>query len=293
MKTFSTFKRVSATSLLLLVLVLGLQAAMTPSQALWPFNKKDDEASQEVKEEDLTSAEKLKQEQGKLSDKDKEAASKRVKDEAQKKEAEAAQQAAQQHQAQKRAPKVQIESPVSDEVHSLEVERPIQSEDYVDKNDYVAVDDPNNPLGITTAAKRLDQTADMIDRKQYTQAIQQLNELKSWLVDATEVHITLYKTLKDVTNAQVQSEMEKQLALQFAVLRDKAFFQLGMAHLGQSDYPTAIKSLSKVIQSQPRSEMGVKAYEVLQQIGFTEKVKLRERASAPAANKAPEADSTP
>ncbi|MCA9789855.1 MAG: hypothetical protein KC462_08780 [Cyanobacteria bacterium HKST-UBA05] len=252
---------------------------MAPTaSALWPFNKNDD--VEEVKAEDMTAAEKIKQEQGKLSDDDKKEANKRVKKEAAEEQQQAVEQQQAAAQAQQKKPKVHITSPISKEVDSLEVERPVQTDDYVDKNDYVAVDDPANPLGITTSARQLDSTADMIDRQQYSQAVDELTKLKQWLVDATEVHINLYKTLKEVSSAQVQAELEKQLALQFAVLRDKAFFQLGMAALGQKDYSTAIKNLSKVVQSQPRSPMGAKAYEVLQQIGFTEKVKLREATRA-------------
>lgn len=173
-------------------------------------------------------------------------------------------------------PKVQVKSPLSDELNNLKVEDPIESQLSPPDKTFVAVDDPKNPLGITTSAQKLNESAQMISQKRYKEAGAILNPLKDWLVDATEAHINLHKTLKAIPSAQVQAELEKQLALQFALLRDKAFFQLGMLSIGQSDYSNAVKNLSRVIQSQPRSPMGAQAYEVLQQIGFTEKIQLKE-----------------
>lgn len=173
-------------------------------------------------------------------------------------------------------PQVQVRSPLTDETNSLKVEDPIESPMLPPDKTFVAVDDPKNPLGITISAEKLNRAADLISQKKYKEAEQMLNPLKDWLVEATEAHINLHKTLKGLPSAQVQAELEKQLALQFALLRDKAFFQLGMLGVGQHNYNTAVKNLSRVVQSQPRSPMGAQAYEVLQQIGFTEKIQLRE-----------------
>lgn len=173
-------------------------------------------------------------------------------------------------------PRVQVQSPLTDELNSLKVEDPVESQELPPDKTYVTVDDPKNPLGVTVSAQKLNACAQLISQKKYKEAQTQLTALKDWLVEATEAHINLYKTLKNFPNAQVQAELEKQLALQFALLRDKSFFQLGMLAIGQQDYPNAVKNLSHVIQSQPRSPMGAQAYEVLQKIGFTEKIQLRE-----------------
>lgn len=173
-------------------------------------------------------------------------------------------------------PRVQVKSPLSTELDGLKVEDPVESPELPPDKTYVTVDDPANPLGITTSAQILNTGAQMISQKKYKEAEQILTPLKDWLVDATEAHINLHKTLKNVPSAQVQAELEKQLALQFALLRDKAFFQLGMLRIGTNDYSGAIKDLSRVVQSQPRSPMGAQAYDVLQKIGFTEKIQLRE-----------------
>jgi len=173
-------------------------------------------------------------------------------------------------------PQVQVKSPLTEELNGLKVEDPVESPTMPLDKTFVAIDDPKNPLGITVSAQKLNDSAQLIGQKKYKEAEKILTPLKDWLVDATESHINLHKTLKSIPSAQVQGELEKQLALQFALLRDKAFFQLGMLYIGESDYPNAIKNLSRVIESQPRSPMGAEAYEVLEKIGFTEKIQLHE-----------------
>ncbi len=139
-----------------------------------------------------------------------------------------------------------------------------------------ALDNPENPFGFADAQKKLNATAALIEKKDYAMAKSLLLPLKDWLVESTESHISLYKALNNVPSAKVQAELEKQVALEFALLRDKAFFQLGKIYLAENDSRTGIKMLIEVVKSQPRSETGLKAYELLQEIGFTQKLQLVE-----------------
>jgi hypothetical protein len=136
------------------------------------------------------------------------------------------------------------------------------------------LDDPNNPLGITASQKQLDAIDRLIDNKQYISARSQLAPLKQWLIDATEIHIDLYKTLSKLSSARTQAEFEKQVALKFGMLRDEALFLQGRILVGENQLKDATKMLTEVIKSQPRSDIGVQAYGMLQQIGFTEKIQL-------------------
>jgi hypothetical protein len=140
----------------------------------------------------------------------------------------------------------------------------------------VTLDNPHNPLGFADAENRLNQIDALIKDNQLTQARNLLTPLKQWLVDSTEAHLGLHKALGNVSSARAQSELEKQLALQFALMRDKAMFLMGSINVKESNYKTAIKDLTEVIKSQPRSEMGLKSYQMLQEIGFTEKLQLTE-----------------
>jgi len=156
---------------------------------------------------------------------------------------------------------------------NAKIEKPTISEDNPPIK-LVTLDDPTNPLGFTDALNRLNNISTLIENEDFHQAKILLTPLRQWLVDSTEAHIGLYKALSNVSSAKAQAELEKQLALQFALLRDKAMFQMGVLQVQQKNYKAAIKDLTEVIKSQPRSEMGLKAYSLLQEIGFTEKLQI-------------------
>lgn len=138
------------------------------------------------------------------------------------------------------------------------------------------VDDPNNPLGLTAAKRRIDEVNQLLQAKQTGQAIQKLEPLKDWLIIATEAHIDLYKTLNRLPSARVQAEFEKQLALEFAKLRDQSLLQLGQLYIQSNQKDKAVKLLVSVVQSQTRSPVGQQAYQSLQDIGFTEALQIAE-----------------
>ncbi len=138
----------------------------------------------------------------------------------------------------------------------------------------VKLDDPTNPLGLHRAITDLHKANRLITSNQLLEARELLVPLRLWLVDATEAHIGLYRTLNKLPSAKAQAELEKQLALDFARLRDKSMMELGRLYVAEVNYPKAVKELTEVVKSQPNSKMGVEAYELLQQIGFTEKIIL-------------------
>lgn len=140
----------------------------------------------------------------------------------------------------------------------------------------VTLDNPTNPFGFIDAQNKLARATQLIEKKDLSQARLVLTPLRQWLVDSTEAHINLYKALSNVSNAKVQAELEKQLALQFALLRDKSMYQLSRVDISEKNYKTAIKDLIEVVKSQPRGDIGIKAYQLLQEIGFTEKLQLVE-----------------
>lgn len=139
-----------------------------------------------------------------------------------------------------------------------------------------SLDNEANPLGIANARKRLHSSAKLLEEKKFTEAGDILVPLKEWLVKSTEAHIALYKALNNVPSARAQAELEKQVALDFARMRDISFLQMGQFYIGQNQKTDAIPLLIEVVKSQPRGDIGLKAYSLLQEIGFTQKLQLLE-----------------
>jgi len=134
--------------------------------------------------------------------------------------------------------------------------------------------DPANPLGLADATNRLDHVEKLISLRRVDEAKSTLPPLRQWLIDSTEAHINLYKTLNKLPSARAQAELERQLALEFALLRDRSIFLAGKINIADKDYKKAVKELIEVVKSQPKSRMGIEAYGLLQDIGFTEKIHL-------------------
>jgi len=138
------------------------------------------------------------------------------------------------------------------------------------------LDKPDNPYGLAAAQNRLNRTALLIQQGKVAEAKPELLSLKEWVTEATEAHIGLYKALSKIPSAQVQAELEKQVALEFATMRDKTYYQLAKINLAQNNPREATKLLVEVVKSQPSSAVGVEAYETLQAMGFTQKMQLIE-----------------
>ncbi|WP_373532843.1 hypothetical protein [Vampirovibrio sp.] len=136
------------------------------------------------------------------------------------------------------------------------------------------LDDPTNPLGFADAEIKLKRYIGLNDAKRFQEARLGLMPLRQWLIDLTEAHIGLYKTLNQIPSAKGQAELEKELALQFAQLRDRAMMEMARVYIADKDYGKAVKELAEVVKSQPKSRVGLRSYEMLQEIGFTEKLQL-------------------
>ena len=136
------------------------------------------------------------------------------------------------------------------------------------------IDNPNNKMGLTFANNELKAIVQLKDAGQINSALTKSQALNTWLIDATETHIDLFQTLNRVPSARVQAAFEKKLGLEFAKLRDQNLLTLGELYIKANREREAVRPLTQLIQSQSRSAMGYKAYQLLQEIGFTEELKL-------------------
>ncbi len=160
------------------------------------------------------------------------------------------------------------------ELTNVKIENPQVDPENPPVYNHPRLDDPTNPLGFTDAENRLRNVMTLIENNRIYEAKSTLVPLRQWLVDSTEAHINLYKVLNTVSSAKAQAELEKQLALEFAQLRDQSMLEMGKIYIAEKDYQKAVKELTEVIKSQPRSQLGIRSYELLQEIGFTQKLQL-------------------
>ena len=144
------------------------------------------------------------------------------------------------------------------------------------KSDMNPLLNPKNPLGLSAADNNIKNTAYFIKNNNLAAAKALIAPTLSWLSDATEYHTNLYKTLKDIDTAKVQADVERELALKYALLRDKAAYQLAVVDINQNKLMDASDKLVDIVRSQPTTQLGFDAYHKLQDIGFTYKVQFEE-----------------
>jgi hypothetical protein len=130
---------------------------------------------------------------------------------------------------------------------------------------------PSNALGITYAENTIKKANFYLGEKDYESAAAELNSILRWLEDSTEYHTELYQTLNKLENSEVQAGIERELAIKFAVLRDKALLLSAKVDIANKNKRKAVKNLVEVVRSQPSTELGFEAYQLLQKIGFTYK----------------------
>ncbi len=140
------------------------------------------------------------------------------------------------------------------------------------KQDSEKVYNPKNTLGVTYAKNVIDKAKFYIEEEDYDSAKEALNSINDWVYEATEYHTNLFKTLQGVDNSEAQADIERDLAMKFAILRDKLLFLNAKVFIANGKKPQAVKNLVNVVRSQPSTDLGFKAYDLLQDIGFTYKV---------------------
>jgi len=134
---------------------------------------------------------------------------------------------------------------------------------------YIATDDVKNQIGPAYAESMVQKIESNIKNNNYSQAKQQLAEISQWVSDATEYHTDLFKTLKKLDKADAQANIERDLAIKFATMRDKILFLQAQVQVHNGDKKTAVDNLVEVVKSQPSSDLGFKAYNLIKTIGFS------------------------
>ena len=134
----------------------------------------------------------------------------------------------------------------------------------------------SNPIGLVYAEDSINKAIVLMQKNRFVEAKSIVEPLYDWLEEATECHTNLYKVLKDIDTAKVQADLERELALKSAILRDSASYQLSLLYIEENDLKKATPKLVDIVRSQPKTQLGFSAYQVLQQIGFTYKMQLTE-----------------
>lgn len=103
--------------------------------------------------------------------------------------------------------------------------------------------------------------------------------LSEWLQDVANAHWKMYKAFDKSPLTKSQAKQEKEIALRFSKLKNRAKLLKADLFIKQRRVPEALQPLVEIVCQEPRSQTGKDAYQRLVQLGFSQKAKSLELAS--------------
>jgi hypothetical protein len=136
-----------------------------------------------------------------------------------------------------------------------------------DAQKYRQLEQQNSILSIAGADQMLKAAQSAAQEGRFSDAVARNQEAVTTLNQMSTFHQQLSRSFAGIDNRI--SDEEKQLALQAAIKRDEATYQLALIHRAQGKPELAVPLLVRITVSQnPTRELGQKAYQQLYEIGF-------------------------
>jgi hypothetical protein len=155
--------------------------------------------------------------------------------------------------------------------------------------------DPNNPqpmapdgslLSLPAGQRLMAEASSAIDAQDYVLTAKKLQEARQVFNQLSNFHQQLATSFSGIDNQVFSAQRQK--ALESALLRDDATYQLALVHRAQNQPELAVPLLIQIIRSQnPTGDLGKKAYQQLFEIGFVDSPYPRPRNSQPTSSATP------
>lgn len=134
-------------------------------------------------------------------------------------------------------------------------------------------EDSGNQLGLIYTSQKLEEASVHIKNKRYPEAEQIIITAKDWLTSATDYHFMLYEAFSKYPKFSNITRLEKAHAIDFAKLRDQAYFMLARLYITEGKLQDAVSFLVEIVGSQTDSKLGIDSYKLLQKLKFSDVTK--------------------
>lgn len=125
------------------------------------------------------------------------------------------------------------------------------------------------PLSATDAGLRLDELRAIMSSARPKEFQEALLNYITWLSDVADGHWRMSTAFAKNEANKPQAEAEKQSALKFGGLKRQAMLLEAQFLVKQRRFPEAVAPLIDIVVAEPRSATGKSAYQLLQDIGFS------------------------
>lgn len=143
------------------------------------------------------------------------------------------------------------------------------------------------PLNAEEARIRLEDLSNRLAVSRPDDMKDAIYALSEWLQDVADAHWKMYKAFEKSDSTKAQSLQEKEIAIKFSALKNRAKLLKADLFIRQNRYPEALGPLVEIVTTEPTSATGQDAYKRLVDMGFSEQVSNVELAAkgAPAPKK--------
>jgi len=128
---------------------------------------------------------------------------------------------------------------------------------------------PSNVLNLQAGKKLMEEASTALSGRNYAVTVQKLQEARQIFNQLSNFYQDLSSAFRGIYTDI--SETQRQRAIEAALLRDEAAYQLALVHRVQNQAELAVPLLIQILQSQdPSSTMGQQAYQQLFELGFVD-----------------------
>jgi hypothetical protein len=128
------------------------------------------------------------------------------------------------------------------------------------------------PISLEEARIRLEDLSNRLAVVRPDDIKDSIYALSEWLQDVADAHWRMYKAFEKCDATKAHAAKEKEIALRFSALKNRAKLLKADLFIKQSRYPEALGPLVEIVTAEPSSQTGQDAYKRLVEMGFSEAV---------------------
>jgi len=139
------------------------------------------------------------------------------------------------------------------------------------------------PLNAEDARIRMEDLSNRLAVSRPDDVKDSIYALSEWLQDVADAHWKMFKAFEKSEATKVHANKEKEIALKFSSLKNRAKLLKADLFIKQNRYPEALGPLVEIVTTEPTSVTGQEAYKRLVDMGFSEQVtsvELAEKAAS-------------
>jgi hypothetical protein len=128
------------------------------------------------------------------------------------------------------------------------------------------------PLNAEDARIRLEDLSNRLATSRPDDVKNAIYALSDWMQDVADAHWKMFKAFEKSDATKVQAAKEKDIALKFSSLKNRAKLLKADLFIKQNRNPEALGPLVEIVTTEPTSATGQEAYKRLVDMGFSEQV---------------------